>query len=132
MSTGVKTHRITDPNDDTRFVDVDPYVIDGIPRFSVTFNPSDNGIDKSLNASSATDNGTGDYTFNYTNSFGDNFYNNQVSQDCVSSGASDNDARLYARSVSDQDVSHGAFQNGSSNTFSDPNLMYSMALGNLA
>jgi hypothetical protein len=73
MSTGVKTHRITDPNDDTRFVDVDPYVIDGIARaqFATAEPGSFRSTPYSFNNSSCTDNGTGDFTVNFTNDFGD-------------------------------------------------------------
>jgi hypothetical protein len=73
MSTGVKTHRITDPNDDTRFVDVDPYVIEGIVRCQGTIDQTVSGHPLSgsynTNAASTTDNGAGDTEVSFTNSF---------------------------------------------------------------
>jgi hypothetical protein len=67
MSTGVKTHRITDPNDDTRFVDVDPYVVEGVPRHRAVFD--DSGFEASFNTSSLTNNATGVNDVNFSASF---------------------------------------------------------------
>jgi hypothetical protein len=70
MSTGVKTHRITDPNDDTRFVDVDPYVVECVPRCIGAYDqPATSLRSPNTNVSSVTDNNTGVITVNYTNAF---------------------------------------------------------------
>jgi hypothetical protein len=71
MSTGVKTHRITDPNDDTRFVDVDPYVIEGVGKSGWRYNQISDTIFYSYNVSSIVDNSSGDFDVNFTNSYSD-------------------------------------------------------------
>jgi hypothetical protein len=67
MSTGVKTYRITDPDDSTRFVDVDPYVIEGVPRAGVFYAQASDTVLRSMNVSSVTDNSTGNFAINLTN-----------------------------------------------------------------
>jgi hypothetical protein len=70
MSTGVKTHRITDPNDDTRFVDVDPYVVEGIPRLKARVDQTQAGhptVGPSFNVSSTTATSTGITDIAWTN-----------------------------------------------------------------
>jgi hypothetical protein len=69
MSTGVKTHRITDPNDDTRFVDVDPYLVEGVPRVLVNVDQTASGhpARNSVNVSSTTDVAAGQTGASYTN-----------------------------------------------------------------
>jgi hypothetical protein len=71
MSTGVKTHRITDPNDDTRFVDVDPYVIEGVGKSGWRYNQITDTIFSSYNVSSIVDDSTGNFDVNFTNSYSD-------------------------------------------------------------
>jgi hypothetical protein len=71
MSTGVKTHRITDPNDGTRFVDVDPYVVEGVSTCRWFYNQPSSSAGYTINTSSITDNATGEFTVNFVNSYSD-------------------------------------------------------------
>jgi hypothetical protein len=70
MSTGVKTHRITDPNDDTRFVDVDPYLVEGTPRAMARVDQTSSGhplLGPNFNISSTTDTQAGRTDLSLTN-----------------------------------------------------------------
>lgn len=78
MANGLKTANIIDPNDDTRFVAVDPYVIEGVARCQFFIDQTSSGHpvrgNYNSNVASTTDTGAGDTTVSFTNSFSDNVY----------------------------------------------------------
>jgi hypothetical protein len=129
MSTGVKTHRITDPNDDTRFVDVDPYVVEGVPRFEATIDQTASGhpARTSMNLSSTTDEQEGDTSMTFTNDF--------ASSDWTatgSAGTASSQVRYYNSYVATPTTSsHRAIAVNSSITRTDADYLANLISGEL-
>jgi hypothetical protein len=115
MSTGVKTHRITDPNDDTRFVDVDPYVVECTFRAMAFMNGQGNGFvgnSYTTNVSSVTENATGDLSMFFTNNFADGDYEPLCSNAAGNDGYTVNNATRNVDEASFLTVQDGSASSG--------------------